>query len=69
MEDKNKTVKALCSLLKETHCYKNIVDMRLEEKNSDAFVIIVFETGTIQKIDVSCDSCFGIIADVINNIL
>ena len=68
MEDKKKTVKDLCSLLKETHCYKNIIDMTLEERNSDAYVVITFETGTIQQINVSCDSCFGIIADVVNNI-
>lgn len=68
MEDKKKTVKDLCRLLKETHAYENIMNMQLEEKNSDAYVMITFETGTIQTINVSCDSCFGIIADVVNNI-
>ena len=70
MENKKQTVKDLCRLLQDTRAYKNIVDMQLQEVEGtdDADVLIMFESGVIQKINVSCDSCFGIIADTVNNL-
>ena len=66
-ENKSRITQELCKLLRQTNHYSDVE--RLEYKRYDdgpEEVIMTFENGYKKRVDVSADSGYALILDVIN---
>ena len=59
----------LCKILRKTRYLSDLAEIRHEyEKNGDRTAVCVFEGGYEKRINVSSDSGFAMMKDILNNL-
>ena len=68
-ENYQELCEGLCGLLKKTRYLPDLAEIRHEyEINGDRTAVCVFESGYKKRINVSSDSGFAMIKDILNNL-
>lgn len=68
-EDKTKIAKAIFNFLKATSHGIDILDVTYSKEGYNEYVTVEYASGTIQRVNVACDSGVAMMMDVLREVM